>query len=69
MVSLAWLYEIFEWWYAVYFDPATWDAVLGSQWDIWDAQKDMLMDTCGAIFAIILYWINEKCLGLKNKKK
>ena len=69
MVSLAGLYEIFEWWYAVYFDPATWDAVLGSQGDIRDAQKDMLMDTCGAIFAVILYWINQKCLGLKNKKK
>ena len=59
MVSLAGLYEIFEWWYAVYFDPATWDAVLGSQWDIWDAQKDMLMDTCGAIFAIIVYLVSE----------
>ena len=68
MVSLAGLYEIFEWWYAVYFDPATGDAVLGSQGDIWDAQKDMLMDTCGAIFAIILYWVNQKCLVLKSKK-
>jgi hypothetical protein len=28
----------------------------------------MLMDTCGAIFAIILYWINQKCLGLRSKK-
>ena len=60
MVSLAWLYEIFERWYAVYFDPATWDAVLWSQWDIWDAQKDMLMDTCGALFAIIVYVLNSK---------
>ena len=60
MVSLAWLYEIFERWYAVYFDPATWDAVLWSQWDIWDAQKDMLMDTCGAMFAIIVYVLNSK---------
>ena len=68
MVSLAGLYEIFEWWYAVYFDPATWDAVLGSQGDVRDAQKDMLMDTCGAIFAIIVYWINQKCLGLESKK-
>ena len=60
MVSLAWLYEIFERWYAVYFDPATWDAVLWSQGDIWDAQKDMLMDTCGAIFSLIVYWIAKK---------
>ncbi len=67
MVSLAGLYEIFEWWYAVYFDPATWDAVLWSQWDIWDAQKDMLMDTCWAIFAIIVYIINKK-LCVSSKK-
>lgn len=66
MVSLAWLYEIFERWYAVYFDPATWDAVLWSQWDIWDAQKDMLMDTCGAMFAIIVYVLNSK---LSNNSK
>ena len=65
MVSLAWLYEIFERWYAVYFDPATWDAVLWSQWDVWDAQKDMLMDTCGAITALIVYRINNKIS--KNK--
>ena len=57
IVSLAWLYEIFEWRYAVYFDPATWSAVLWSQWDVWDAQKDMLMDTCWAIFVLFLYWI------------
>jgi len=59
MVSLAGLYEIFEWWYAVYFDPATWDAVLWSQWDVWDAQKDMLMDTCGALFAVFIYKIRD----------
>ena len=66
MVSLAGLYEIFERWYAVYFDPATGDAVLGSQGDIWDAQKDMLMDTFGAIFAIIVYWISKNISRLKH---
>ena len=30
---------------------------LGSQGDIWDAQKDMLADTLGAIAAIALYWL------------
>lgn len=28
---------------------------LGSQGDIWDAQKDMLIDTLGAIASILLY--------------
>ena len=30
---------------------------LGSQGDIWDAQKDMLADTIGAIFVLGLFWI------------
>ncbi|MDB4871073.1 MAG: yjdF, partial [Gemmatimonadales bacterium] len=30
---------------------------LGSQGDIWDAQKDMLMDTLGALASILLYLV------------
>ncbi|MEF1273792.1 DUF2238 domain-containing protein, partial [Vibrio campbellii] len=29
-------------------------AFLGSQGDIWDAQKDMLCDTMGAILSLVL---------------
>ena len=50
------LYEIIEWIYAVLSDPAAGDAFLGSQGDSWDAQKDMLADTLGAIAATILYF-------------
>ena len=32
---------------------------LGSQGDIWDAQKDMLADTLGAIFAAGAYWLKK----------
>ncbi len=49
-------YEIFEWRYAVSADPAAGIAVLGSQGDPWDAQKDMLADTLGAITATVLYF-------------
>jgi putative membrane protein len=49
-------YEIFEWRYAVSANPAAGIAVLGSQGDPWDAQKDMLADTLGAIFATLLYF-------------
>ena len=52
---LALSYEIFEWQYAVLADPAAGIAVLGSQGDPWDAQKDMLADTFGAICATLLY--------------
>lgn len=49
-------YELFEWWYAVNADPAAGIAVLGSQGDIWDAQKDMLADGLGAIVATFLFF-------------
>lgn len=49
-------YELFEWWYAVHADPAAGIAVLGSQGDIWDAQKDMLADGLGAIVATGLFF-------------
>jgi putative membrane protein len=49
-------YEIFEWRYAVHADPAAGIAVLGSQGDPWDAQKDMLADTLGAVCATLLYF-------------
>lgn len=54
-------YEIFEWRYAVNADPTAGIAVLGSQGDVWDAQKDMLMDTSGALFAAALFFlVNRK---------
>lgn len=57
IISIAWIYEIFEWVYALYLDPASWGAVLGSQWDVWDAQKDILMDTLGAISILVFHKI------------
>lgn len=55
IVTVAGAYEIIEWWYAVSADEAAGIAVLGSQGDIWDAQKDMLADTLGAVFAMALF--------------
>ena len=49
-------YEIIEWIYAAVSDPEAGAAFLGSQGDIWDAQKDMLADGLGSIFAVILFW-------------
>jgi putative membrane protein len=59
IMSLACAYEIFEWWYAVSINPEAGIEVLGSQGDIWDAQKDMLMDTLGGIFGIVLFKLRE----------
>ena len=50
-------YEIIEWWYAVLEGGDAGIEFLGSQGDIWDAQKDMLADTLGALFALVLFAI------------
>lgn len=55
IVTVAAGYELFEWQYAVHADPSAGIAVLGSQGDIWDAQKDMLADTLGALVATALF--------------
>jgi putative membrane protein len=54
--AVAAFYEIFEWQYALSADPNAGIAVLGSQGDVWDAQKDMLMDTLGGLFATTLHF-------------
>lgn len=54
IMALAAGYEIIEWWYAVLAGGEEGIAFLGSQGDIWDAQKDMLMDTIGGIVSLCL---------------
>jgi len=55
IVTVAGVYEIIEWLYAVSADEAAGTAMLGSQGDIWDAQKDMLADSLGALFVMLIY--------------
>lgn len=58
IMGIAAAYEIIEWWYAVLEGGDAGIEFLGSQGDIWDAQKDMLADTLGAVVALMLYaWI------------
>jgi len=64
IISLAAVYELFEWWYAVSANPEAGIEVLGSQGDIWDAQKDILMDTIGAFIGIKIFKLRE----MFNKK-
>lgn len=53
-------YEWLEWWYAATYGGESGAAFLGSQGDIWDAQKDMLMDVLGAVFIAIFFWKAKK---------
>ncbi|HAL91466.1 MAG TPA: DUF2238 domain-containing protein [Verrucomicrobia bacterium] len=55
--AVAGLFEIVEWLYAVAADPVAGAEFLGSQGDLWDAQKDMLSDGLGAILASIAYHV------------
>jgi len=48
------IYEIIEWVAAANVDPQAGLAFLGSQGDIWDAQKDMTMAGIGALVAMIV---------------
>ncbi|MDZ4798484.1 MAG: DUF2238 domain-containing protein [Bryobacteraceae bacterium] len=54
---VAMTYELIEWWYAASAGGSAGAAFLGSQGDIWDAQKDMLADTLGAIVATAAFFM------------
>jgi putative membrane protein len=59
--SFSAIYEILEWQAAKNVDPAAGLAFLGSQGDIWDAQKDMTMALAGAVLAAgVVFCINWK---------
>ncbi|MBN2426244.1 MAG: DUF2238 domain-containing protein [Calditrichaceae bacterium] len=65
--SVAAVYEIIEWLYAISAEETAGAAMLGSQGDIWDAQKDMLADGLGSIAAMILFWlINNRTIKMKR---
>ena len=58
IMSVAAAYEIIEWLFAVYYGGDAGIEFLGSQGDVWDAQKDMLADTLGAVSSLLLYaWL------------
>ena len=60
IATVAGVYEIIEWQYALNSDPAAGLAVLGSQGDIWDAQKDILADTLGALLVMALFFVQHR---------
>jgi putative membrane protein len=48
------LYELMEWLTVLSVDPAAGLAFLGSQGDVWDAQKDMALAGFGALIAMVV---------------
>ncbi|CAA6805447.1 MAG: Unknown protein [uncultured Sulfurovum sp.] len=55
--SFAGFYEIIEWGAAAVVDPEAGIAFLGSQGDIWDAQKDMLLAIIGSLGTLLIVMI------------
>ena len=63
IMAVAAAYEIIEWQYAVVEGGKAGLEFLGSQGDVWDAQKDMFADTLGAVCSLIAFWIFGKRWG------
>jgi putative membrane protein len=63
-LSVSGFYELIEWAVADIFFKAQGDAYLGTQGDIWDAQKDMFMAFIGAIIATTI--VSSIKWGLKK---
>jgi putative membrane protein len=59
-LSFSAMYELIEWLVADIFFPAEGDAYLGSQGDIWDAQKDMGIAFTGAVTAMVAISLMKK---------
>ena len=65
-LSISGLYELIEWGVADVFFPAQGDAYLGSQGDVWDAQKDMFLATIGAILATTIVTVIKKSFKIEK---
>ena len=59
-LSFSGAYELIEWLVAEVFFPAQGAAYLGSQGDVWDAQKDMGLALSGAITAMLGGWVVKR---------
>jgi putative membrane protein len=68
-VAMAGVWEIVEWLYAAIDGGEAGAAFLGSQGDEWDAQKDILCDTLGALCSAALFMVlNRKESNERNKQ-
>lgn len=59
VVCVSALYEVVEWLVASVADPAAGTAFLGTQGDVWDAQKDMSLALLGALIALAVEVLGE----------
>lgn len=65
-LSFSGAYELIEWLVADIFFPSEGIAYLGTQGDIWDAQKDMGIALIGAVAAMLIFSILKRLLKLSS---
>ncbi len=66
-LSISAFYELIEWAVADLFFKAQGDAYLGTQGDIWDAQKDIFLAFCGAIIATTIVSLVKKIFKIHEQ--
>jgi len=66
-LSISAFYELIEWSVADLFFKAHGDAYLGTQGDIWDAQKDIFLAFCGAIIATTIVSSVKKIFKIQEE--
>lgn len=66
-LSISAFYELIEWAVADIFFQAQGDAYLGTQGDIWDAQKDIFLAFSGAILATTIVSLVKRVFGIYEK--
>ena len=67
-LSVSAFYELIEWAVADIFFPAQGDAYLGTQGDIWDAQKDIFLAFLGAILATTIVSLIKRIFRLYDSE-
>jgi len=71
-MSFSMLYELIEWAAASFFGSELGQAYLGTQGDIWDAQKDMALASLGALISMLLVatinWKFDKNFGAELRE-
>ncbi|HMO34339.1 MAG TPA: DUF2238 domain-containing protein [Lacibacter sp.] len=65
-LSISGFYELIEWAVADLFFTAQGDAYLGTQGDVWDAQKDIFLAFSGAILATTLVSLIKHVFGIRE---
>lgn len=64
VISLSGIFEVVESWVAQIASPELGDAYLGTQGDVWDAQKDMTLAIIGALITVGLTYVMSKSVKL-----